>query len=182
MKRTLLIMLMAIVGVITVSAQKTVSPNKPYSTLISTPGYVTINELTAGIGLGDIVVPYSKSFVGFTTIHAYQIDKNFVIGAGTGASFYNGGTLIPLFLDFRYRFYISTITPYLFGDGGFLFSLSDFNNESRIFVNPGMGVRYTISEKIGITCGIGYWLQSGGSSYRDSFINFKLGATFKLKY
>lgn len=182
MKRAMLLMLLFTVGVIAISAQnKVVKPNNPYSTLISAPGYITINELTAGIGLGDNVVSYSKSFFGFTTIHGYQIDKNFVIGAGTGASFYNGGAMIPLFLDFRYSFYIDTFTPYLFGDGGLLFNLSDLNNETRIFINPGIGVKYALSEKLGLNFGVGYWLQAGGSSNRDSFINVKLGVMFKPK-
>ena len=179
MKRSLFILLFITVCVIVVSAQDRVNPNRPNSSLISGSGYVTINELTAGIGLAHNIVPYSKSFFGFTTIHGYQIDQNFFLGAGTGASFYNGGAMIPLFLDIRFSFKINPFTPYFFGDGGFLFSLSDLNNETKIFVNPGIGVKYPINEHLGLNFGTGYWMQAGGSSIRDSFINFKLGVIFK---
>ena len=78
-----------------------VDPNRPGTLLNNNPGLITINELHFGIGLGITNVPYSKSFFGFTTINGYQINKNFVAAAGTGLSFYNGGMLVPLFLDFR---------------------------------------------------------------------------------
>ena len=175
----MLLLLIITVCVWAVSAQDRVSPNRPNSSLVSGSGYVTINELTGGIGLGQNIVPYSKSFFGFSTVHGYQIDQNFFLGAGTGASFYNGGAMIPLFLDIRFSFRINPFTPYIFGDGGFLFSLSDLNSDTKIFVNPGIGVKYPISGNLGLNFGTGYWMQAGGSSMRDSFINFKLGVIFK---
>lgn len=115
MKRTLILLLIIIICAGVVSAQDRVSPNRPNSSLFSGSGYVTINELTAGLGLAHNIVPYSKSFFGFTRIHGYQIDQNFFPGAGTGASFYNGGAMIPLFLDIRCSFRINPITPYFSG-------------------------------------------------------------------
>ena len=156
-----------------VSAQDKVAPNKPSVTLSDAPGYITINEFTAGIGLGDVTPPLSKSFFGITTIHGYQINKTFLVGGGTGVSFYNGGTLVPLFADVRYRFAINKFTPYLFGDGGLLFG----GGETRLFVNGGGGVRYTIDDRLGIHFGTGLWIQNG--STRDSYISFKLGLVFK---
>ena len=37
--------------------------------------------------------------------------KKFVIAGGTGISFYNGGTLSPLFMDIRYRLKSRLLTP-----------------------------------------------------------------------
>ena len=157
-----------------VSAQDKIEPNKPYVSLSSSPGYMTINEITAGAGLGDVSVPHSKYFFGFTTIHGYQINKSFFVGGGAGVSFYNDGTFIPLFADVRYRFLVGTFTPFLFGDGGFLINTS---GPSKLFLNGGVGVRYTINNQLGITLGTGLFLQNESS--RDAFINFKLGVAFK---
>lgn len=176
MKRTPAILTVILLTMFTVSAQDMVTPNKPIVSLSGTRGYITINELTAGVGLGVVSVPYSKSFFGFTTIHGYQINESFVIGGGTGVSFYNGGTFIPVFADVRYRFLINTLTPYLFGDGGFLINTA---GSSKMFLNGGAGVRYTINSHIGINFGTGIWVQYG--NIRDSFVNFKLGVTFKPK-
>jgi opacity protein-like surface antigen len=174
MNRKLLLISIMLLAASSVSAQDIVSPNKPVPLINSAPGYITINELTGGPGLGIVNAPYSKYFFGFTTIHGYQIDQSFVIAAGTGLSAYNGGTMIPLFMDFRYRFLISTFTPYVVGDGGVLFKLS---GGVKLFINPAVGVRYTINRKIGLNFSTGLFVQSG-AGVRDSYINFKLGVTF----
>ena len=155
-----------------------VAPNKPYLILNSRPGYITINEFTSGFGLSGTVSPYSKYYFGFTTIHGYQVDQNFVFGAGTGLSYYNDGLLIPLFVDVRYRLMISTITLYAYGDAGFLLSPDDLNNQTRIFVNAGPGMRLAVNSKFAINASPGVLVQMGPTS-RASFINFRIGATFK---
>lgn len=122
-----------------VSAQKYAWPRQPASIRRAFPGFVTINEFTAGIGMGQTSGPYSSSFYGFTTAFGYQIDRNFIASGGTGISFYDAGILVPVFLDFRYRFNVIRFTPYLFADGGFLLDVSDLKGGTRIFINPGAG-------------------------------------------
>jgi len=158
------------------SGQDKVIPNKPYSSLDSGPGYITHNELTTGFGLRDVSLPYSKSFFGFNTIHGYQVNKQFVFAGGIGISFYNGGTLIPLFMDIRYSLKARLLTPYLYGDGGLLFNTT---GETKIFINPGAGVRYDLDKNLGLTLATGFWTQMGET--HDSFVNVKLGFTFKPK-
>lgn len=180
MKRKLSIIITVICSIVTSigSAQEIVLPNKP-ATIISTyPGFITINELTAGFGIGGTSVPYSRIFIGFTTINGYQINKNFVVAAGTGLFFYNGGQLVPLFLDLRFRFKIGQITPYFFTDGGGLLNFSDINS-SRLFVNPGIGLRYSLSPNVAINFGGGLFIQQAPPN-RDSFINIKAGITYKF--
>jgi hypothetical protein len=178
MKRIPALLVTLLLITASLAAQNKVIGNKPYSNINSAPGYITINELTIGAGLGQTNVDYSKSFMGFTTIHGYQINKSFVMGGGTGLSFYNGGMLLPLFLDMRYRFMIDKWTPYVFGDGGLLLNFADFNNGTRMFLNPGAGVRYAFNEKFGVNFSTGFWMQMGGSN-RDTFINFKIGVVYK---
>ena len=179
MKHKLYTVLLLFCTISATYAQDIVAPNLPATTLNTSPGFITINELHAGIGLGITEVPYSKYFFGFTTINGYQINKNFVAAAGTGLSFYNGGMLLPLFLDFRFRFNISQFTPYLFADGGFLLKLSSLN-ETKLFINPGLGIRYAVSDKLAVNLGGGFLVQMGSEGLRDTFITFKTGVTYKF--
>jgi hypothetical protein len=176
MKRTLLLIIVVIISV-PAMAQKRVMPNRSYSTLNSNPGYITINEFQAGLGLGNINTDYSKSMFGFTTIHGYQLDKTFLVAGGTGALFYNGGMLAPLFMDFRMNIRISSFTPYAYAEGGVLLNFSDLTEESKIFINGGAGVRYSFSRQLAATASAGYWVQYGLS--RDSFVVVKAGLTYK---
>ena len=179
MKRKLSVILLIICTVTIISAQDIVTPNRPVSMLSGDPGFITINELHFGIGLGMTNVPYSKSFFGFTTINGYQINKNFVVAGGTGLSFYNGGMLVPLFLDFRFRFNVSQFTPYIFGDGGFLLKLSNINS-TKLFINPGLGIRYSFTRNWAANLGGGFLIQTGTAGIRDTFINIKAGVTYKF--
>jgi hypothetical protein len=161
---------------VSLKAQDLIIPNRPYSLFLTTPGYVTTNEITTGVGIINRSEPFSKFFLGFNTIHGYQINKNFVISAGTGIAFYNGGPLIPLFLDLRVNFLIKTITPYFSGDGGLLINPS---GGEKLFINPGAGIRYSLSSNMCINIGAGYMLQMAET--QSSFICLKIGMTFKPK-
>ena len=161
-----------------VTAQYKVVPNMPYSTLNTAPGFITINEATYGLGLSGTTAPFSKQFFGFTSVNGYQVNKNFIFAGGTGLSFYESGLLVPLFLDFRFAFYINRITPYIYGDGGLLINVSDLNN-TKLFINPGIGARYTISREIALNLGAGILSQVDGT-VRESFLNLKLGLVYKF--
>jgi hypothetical protein len=173
MNRTIFIISLILLGASYTSAQ-IVSSKNPGQTLNPNKGYITINDLTGAVGLGKVNTSLSKSFFGFTTIHGYQIDQSFVVAAGTGFSAYNGGNLIPLFLDLRYSFLISTFTPFVLGDGGVLFNTT---GGTKLFINPAVGVRYTLKRNTGLNFSTGLFVQTG-EGVRDSFINFKLGITF----
>jgi opacity protein-like surface antigen len=160
------------------TAQEALRYEKPIILLNSEKGYITINEFTAGFGLGNTTAPYAKDFFGITTVHAYQISKNFIVGGGTGISFYNGGTLVPLFIDFRYRIYVSRVTPYVVADEGVFFDLSG-NNDTRFYINPGAGVSYTIKPKLALSFGTGFLVQWGKVA-RDTYINMKTGVIYKF--
>jgi len=99
MKRFIVLTAMILLTISFASAQVKVAPNNPTDILSPTPGYITINEFVGGIGLKGRVLPYAQGFFGFTTIHGYQINESFAVGGGTGFLSYNGGSLIPLFVD-----------------------------------------------------------------------------------
>ena len=176
MRRAVVIALLLVCFASVARGQYRVTPNKPFSTLRSTPGWVTILELTTGYGLKGQTYDYSKHFFGFTTVTGYQVNANFFAGGGTGLLFYDAGLLVPLFLDFRYAFYSGQITPYVFGDGGLLLNFSDLNT-TKLFINPGVGARYTLTKNIGINAGAGIISQVDGKN-RASFVNLKVGGVY----
>jgi hypothetical protein len=176
MKKILLTLATLLIITLHASAQEMVTPNKPFETFSSTPGYMTINEISLGYGLSERDLPYEGSFAGFTTIHGYQINKSFSAGLGTGVIFYNGGTLVPLLFDFRYNIKIAKITPYLWGDGGLLLDPSAISS-TKLYINPGAGARYAFSRKVAMNLGVGFWTQQG--SNRSSFAMIRTGLAFK---
>jgi hypothetical protein len=177
MKKTFLTLATFLLFSVYASSQGIVTPNRPFDQLGGTPGYFTMNEFTSGIGLALTHAPFSSHFVGFTTIHGYTINEHFTAGGGTGVLVYNSGTLVPLFLDFRYNIVVKKITPYLWADGGAAFNFSNIG-ELRLFMSPGAGARYAFSRKLAATLGAGFLMQTGIN--RDSFINVKTGITYKF--
>jgi len=137
---------------------------------------VTINELTGGIGLHRNSYPYSKHFFGFTSVTAYQLNSNFMAGAGVGLSFYDAGLMIPLFLDFRYSFMSRPFSPYIYADGGLNIQVSDLN-ETKLFINPGAGARYSFGRKIAANGSVGILSQMDGNN-RASFLTVKIGGVY----
>jgi hypothetical protein len=178
MKRAIIFIVIMFIATYLVTAQYKVVPNKPYPTLNTAPGFITINEATYGLGLSGKTAHYSKQFFGFTSVNGYQLNKNFIFAAGTGLSFYESGLLVPLFLDFRFSFHISHLTPYIFGDGGLFINISDLNN-TKLFINPGIGAIYALSRGIALNLGAGILSQVDGT-VRESFLNLKLGVVYKF--
>ena len=178
MKRKITLIIIFICSGVAISAQSEDSLKQSANIHHSNAGFITINELTGGIGIGETGPAFSKGFFGFTTVIGYQSDYNFTAAVGTGLSFYNGGMLVPLFLDFRYGFNIDQFNPYIFLDGGLLFNFSDFKEGTKLFINPGIGVRYYVSQKMAVTLGGGLLVQYRPD--RDTFINFKAGVSYKF--
>ena len=175
------LVVMVFVGMIAVTASAQLARgNRPFSTLNSTEGYITINEFNYGYGLGGHTTPYSTRFFGFTSVHGYQVNANFMLGGGTGLLFYQDGLMIPLFADFRLRFPITEFAPYISASGGMLLCPADFNAGTRMFINPAAGVRYSMSRNLGITMSGGLWIQMGANISRASFVNAKLGVVYKF--
>lgn len=177
MKRVIILAILTCVASFA-SAQYKVVPNKPFSTLNSSPGFITINELTGGIGLNGKTAQFSKYFFGLTSINGYQVNRNFIFAGGAGLYFYESGLLIPLFLDFRFAFNISKLTPYVFADGGLLLNVEEFNS-TQLFINPGAGARYTLNRKLAVNLGAGILSQVSGK-VRESFVNLKVGGVYKF--
>lgn len=144
------------------------------------PGFINITELTGGVGVGLINLPYSKSFFGLTTVNGYQFTRNIRAGIGVGVLAFNGGTLLPVYLDTRYSFNAQEYVPFISAAGGVALSLKDIKGDTRIFINPSVGLKWVAANNIGISFSTGFMAMSGGG-FRDSFVNFRLGVEFKGK-
>jgi len=64
MKQAIFIIFFTILTAQIATGQGKVVPNMPYSTLNASPGFITINEVTYGLGLSGVSFPYSKHFLG----------------------------------------------------------------------------------------------------------------------
>ncbi len=138
-------------------------------------GFVNITELNGAYGIATISVPYSRYFYGLSTVNGYVISKHWLTGVGLGLYNFNGGLVLPLYLDFRYSFRERKITPYIFADGGYMLKLEDMVNSST-FVNPGFGIYAKLGRKTALNLGAGIFTHD--LERRSSFVNVKLGLHF----
>jgi hypothetical protein len=149
-------------------------------------GFISINEIGGGFGLANTAVEYSKSIFSINTVAGYRVNRHFIVGAGSGVHLYDGGPMIPLYIDLRYSIgRQGKINPFIIADGGFLFVLKDFTS-SGIFVNPAIGVSKKLSEKASMHLSSGLLLQSAPSgpsygNFRRSFFSIKGGISFRGK-
>jgi hypothetical protein len=146
---------------------------------VATPGFVNVTELNGALGLEDEESVNSKYYFGLTNIFGYQIDRNFFGGIGVGYLHYDGGNLFPVFLEYKYSMYLRRFSPYFYADGGSLMHPADFFNESKIFINPGVGISRALSSKLEINLSAGYMIQARTTLTRVTFVNFKLGVILR---
>jgi hypothetical protein len=157
----------------------------------SPPGYFNLTEAYVAKGLSYTTTPFSASTLGFTTINGYKVDENFRTGVGVGYYAYNGGGLIPLFLDLRYSFRATPLNYkqiqsgkskpsfFLYADGGYLINPQNIMYGTRMMLNPGVGFMKPITELISASFSIGIMTQMGDGLPKSSFLNTKIGLHFQ---
>ncbi len=138
--------------------------------------FINITELNGAYGLQVRDVPYAHYLYGLTNVSGLFVNKHFISGIGLGVLKYDEGITVPLFLDFRYHFTKRSFTPYFYADGGLVFQLDDMK-EPMLFINPGVGVYKTISDKFALNFGAGLFMQRDVMA-KASFVNFKLGLIY----
>jgi len=178
MKKAFIITLILFITVY-VSGQL-IMPNRPFTTLNSDKGYITINEFTFGAGWADDDTPYSQGYLGFTTLHAYNVNEKILVGGATGLFYYSDGILIPLYGDFRFNLKINIMVPYLSASAGLLLNPSDFSSGTKIFISPAIGVMAPLSRSMAVNISGGYQIQMAPNSSSASFVNGKAGITYKF--
>ena len=117
-----------------------------------------------------LIIP--RQLVTVNTIAGYRVNNHFIAGIGAGANFYNGGTMIPLYLDFRYKFNQGKVTPFFVADGGVLFDPKGLSS-SGLFINPAFGIAKKLNNKVSFHISGGLWVQEAPAGSRNSFLNIK---------
>jgi hypothetical protein len=145
---------------------------------VSENGFVNITEINQGVGLSNTDEPKSKNYLGFTTVFGNQFTRKYFGGIGVGYFSYDKGNLFPLYLDNRYSFHFKAISLFIYTSGGLLVALKDFDQLTKIFINPGIGVSRSISSRFDINLSTGVSVQMGDHIGRASFVDFKLGIIF----
>jgi hypothetical protein len=146
----------------------------------SKPGLINITEVDAGIGLNKINVDYSRYELNLSSICGIGLARNLTGGIGIGVTFYNGGTLFPLFADFRYFFYIKKTRVFILGDTGVLLNSAKNVGETMVFVSPGVGLVLPISDNLSLSCSVGLFTQFREKNDHDSFGIIKNGMTYSF--
>lgn len=140
---------------------------------------MNITEFNAGIGLYVINEDYAKRVVNLTSILGIGLTRNLTGGIGIGVSLYNGGTLVPLFADFRYFFNLGKTRFFVLGEGGIFLNSNKTEDVPKYLVSPGAGVILPVSKSLFINLGAALFTQFGQEGYgHDSFANIKLGMTY----
>lgn len=111
---------------------------------------------TVGTGL-SINTPSSTPFT-WQLLGYYNLSERWAVGAGTGVSFHEK-MLIPLYGDIRFKIgRTRKFTPYAEWGMGYSFAPQDDAN-GGFFMNPSLGIRYALKNKIKLRLAIGYELQ-----------------------
>lgn len=146
------------------------------------PGLMNITELNFGLGLYAQNRDYAKSVANLTSIIGIGLAKNLTGGIGVGVSIYNGGTLVPLFVDLRYFFNLGEARFFAFGDAGVLLNSAKTEGGTKILVSPGVGYELPVSNNLSINLGTALLTQFWTEDYaHDSFGYIKLGMTYLFK-
>ncbi len=142
--------------------------------------FFTLTEFNSALGLVKINVPESNYYVGMSEVVGYKIKNNLWTGIGSGVMFYNGGTLLPLYLDNKYFLGQKELRSFFNFNIGSLIRLSGVEVTPRVFINPGYGLKFKLSPNTALLTSIGLLTQwvIEGTKHRDSFINFKIGVAF----
>lgn len=179
MKKLLSILILSFVSASISFSQYSAVVADPSFRYVATPGFMNITEFNYGYGIKDTTATNAQYYLGVTNVFGYQIDRNFSGGIGVGLFHYDGGNLFPIYLEYKYSMYLKRFTPYFYGDGGALISTKNFSDESKIFINPGIGISRALSPKFEINISAGYMIQSRSSLTRITYFNFKAGIIFR---
>jgi len=178
-KDRIVLIIFTLLSFVPLSGQSYTKISNPSYRYVSRPGFVSITGIEAAIGLRDTTATNSRYYYSITNVFGYQADRNFFAGIGTGLYYCEENLFIPLFLENKYSLYLKGFTPYFYADGGVLLSINSFTDESKIFVNPGLGISRYISPKIEGSLSAGYMLQARTTLNRVSFLNLRLGIIYR---
>ena len=150
-------------------------------------GYANFNELAGGYGLAGTTLSSSKYYYGIITTHGYQlniyglnVNRSFFSGIGAGALIYENKLLVPLTLNLRFIWNTGKVSPFISGNGGFIFNFDDVDKKTMVLIKGGGGIQIKLSDNFSVIAGTGLGVHMGIDG-RRSFIEGKLGLGFKAR-
>ena len=179
MKRVLIVTVLVLGMGVVVHAQRKMDPSFRY---YAQPGLVNNLEFNYGLGMNIFGEDHtsSNSYFGVTNVVGFQANRNFFFGLGIGYLRYDAGNLVPLYAEFKYSIYLNGITPYFYLDAGGLMSFSEFDEETKIFANPGLGASFCVSPHVEFNLSAGYNLQARTTITSVEFLVFKAGVSYQI--
>lgn len=150
-------------------------------------GLYNLTEAHYGFGLDVIDPPFTNHYAGVTTAFGWKFGGGFALGGGTGYLDYNEGYTIPLYADIRYFMGKQRVKFFVAFPAGFLMNFDNFEDYSRVFGNPSLGLIVPLSAKTHLSFSSGLFTQINrkliddpdfSAAWHDSFINLKLGLLF----
>lgn len=141
----------------------------------------SLTELNIGYGARYLDQPYEISRGGISTMLGFRYKRAISVGIGAGLEAYNGGTLVPLYLEGQiYMNSLSqgSVKPFLTGASGLLFNLGGIKTGINVFANPGFGFLIPMTYRSSLSISLGLYTQWDMGQQRYSFINAKMGLLF----
>jgi hypothetical protein len=148
-------------------------------------GYQLNDYLFAGVGAGlhiysarDMNLKYAK--IGGTDNYPHYIaestSESGVIKPDASRTWMHGVDssfmTVPIFLDIRGYYPMNKIVPFAMFRVGYSFNLADGFGEMGLYMNPAIGVKYNLSQKLGITFSLGYSVQNYGGLPKNGGYGF----------
>ena len=142
---------------------KELDQSKRGNTTGSRSGYRGIVETGYQVGVGS----YSNGRLKLNIVNGYQFSPYFSMGLGVGLRYYTDEeeALIPIFADFRANFMDNKVTPYFSLGAGYSFDPGNDLRGVGFLLNPAFGIKFNLSEKVGIHVGIDYEMQRATFSH-----------------
>lgn len=139
-------------------------------------GYRGFADLGYVLSMSEIDGADISNRLSFTTTHGYQWGSHVFVGAGAGIQYFHQGSAyaIPLYAAARFDLSKTNVCPFVDAKVGY--SVGDWQG---LYSNLGVGVRFSLNEKLGLNVGVGYLIQTlkdvDGTS---GDLTFKVGVDF----
>ena len=122
-------------------------------------GYEGLAELGYGTKIGTYGIDVAK----FNLVNGYRLNKTMFAGVGTGLRYFTTKTgdfsLIPLFLDFRWKPLDKPLSPYVAFSAGYAWDASHGFDDAGFLFNPQIGLQINKSSDMMFHIGFGYEIQ-----------------------
>lgn len=167
------VIIMALFCIITVCAKAQIETG--YRGFVDAGYGISVSKVTFDTGYYGSVEADISNQAFLTTSHGYQVMSHLFVGGGAGVTYYHEGSTVafPVFGHVRTDFG-SRLGYFAEVKGGY--TIKDIDGA---FISPAIGIRYTLTDKLGVNLGVGYLAQKVKDMDGTlGAINIKVGIDF----